>query len=169
MGKRIVFFDADFSENGIVPKIEGKWAFNLSHEGFTTEGAVLNAVGYIVYDKDSCTNYELLQKHITKLRFDSYVASSFKLLKINKDNPYDYEEITEIECTNGKSQEVSVDIEIGSNYYLGLKNMNENCLHFYNGVGNYGSGFRMIIGESFNQSFVTSVISIDFYCEYEVG
>lgn len=166
-----MFRDADFSENGMKPIVNENWAFGLVYEGFdATKSIVLNPEGYAVYDVANCKNYESLQ-HITKIKYDAVEAGIIQILKIDKNDYTNYEVVQEIECAIGNAQELEVDINIGSNHYLGVKNkyISGKSLYYFNEVGDYGAGMHFIMedgsGRSFN--FPNSVIRIDFLSETE--
>ena len=174
MGKRIMFRDADFSDNGLKPFVDQNWAFGLAYLNLdAAESVVLNFEGIAVYDIINCKNSELTQQHITKIRFDAEEEGVFQILKVNIDDYTNYEVIQEIDCVAGISQEVEVDIRVGRNYYLGVKNVHISGrgkpLYYFNEIGDYGAGMRFSMlddsGKTYN--FPNSVVRIDFFSETE--
>ena len=170
MGKRIMFRDADFSENGMKPIVNKDWAFGLVYESFdSTKAIALNNVGIAVQDAENCKNYNLTQHHITKIKYDAVADGTFQIIKIDKNDYTQYEVVQEIACAAGSSQELTVDIEVGSNHYLGIKNGSGTPLYYHTGVGDYGAGMKFIMLDSSNLKFdfPDSVLRIDFLSEIE--
>ena len=172
MGKRIMFMDADFSENGLKPVVDNNWVFGLVYQEIdSTESSILNDTGMAVYDAANCNNCELTQKRITGIRYDAATDGVFQLLKVNKEDYTNFEIIQEIVCVAGNSQEAEVNIEVGSSHYLGVRNKPScnNPLHYYDNVGNYGAGmhFVMLNATGKEYDFPNSVIRIDFLSETE--
>ena len=170
MGKRIMFRDADFSENGMKPIVNKDWAFGLVYESFdSTKAIALNNVGIAVYDAENCKNYNLTQHHITKIKYDAVADGAFQILKVDKNDYTKYEVLQEIECSVGNGQELEVDIVVGRNHYLGFKNATGDPIRYHNEVGNYGTGFHFIMpsNPSVTYKFPLSVIRVDFLSETE--
>ena len=175
MGKRIMFRDADFSENGMKPIVNKNWAFGLVYERFdATKSVPLNFEGIAIYDAANCKNYDLTQHHITKIKYDAVEAGTIQILKIDKNDYTKYEVVQEIDCTIGNAQELDVDINIGSNHYLGVRNkynpgIGRRPLYYFNEVGDYSAGmyFVMMNGSGMAYAFPNSVIRIDFLSETE--
>lgn len=174
MGKRIMFMDADFSDNGLKPFVDQNWAFGLAYLNLdAAESVVLNFEGIAVYDIINCKNSELTQRRITKIMYDAVEAGIIQILKIDKNDYTNYEVVQEIDCIIGNAQELEVDINIGSNHYLGVRNkyitgMGQ-PLYYFNEVGDYGAGmhFVMLNDSGKEYDFPNSVIRIDFFSETE--
>ena len=165
-----MFLDADFSNNGLLPIIDKKWAFGLAYERFDyTKAVILNSAGIVVYDHANCENYELTQQHITKIKYDAAADGSFQILKVDKNDYTKYEVLQEIECSVGNGQELEVDIEVGRNHYLGFKNATGDPIRYHNEVGKYGTGFHftLLSNPSMTYEFPLSVVRIDFLSEVE--
>ncbi len=176
MGKRIMFMDADFSKNGLKIVTDMKWVFGLQYQNLDAANSTkLNEQGIAVFDAANCKNFESTQKHITKIRFDAAKDGVFQILKVDKDDYKNYEVIQEIECAVGNAQEIDVDIEIGSNHYLGVKNISPSgtnaALSYHHEIGDYGVGMKFIMRPNSENSvvydFPNSVIRIDFLNETE--
>ena len=166
-----MFLDADFSKNGLHPVINKKWAFGLAYENLdATKSSTLNFEGIAVFDAANCKNSESLQQHITKIKFDAVKDGSFQVLKVNKDDYTVYEVVQEIECVTGDAQEIDVDIQIGSNHYLGIKNSSSKApINYFNEYGDYGAGMKFVMLEGSGRTFdfPNSVLRVDFFCESE--
>ena len=175
MGKRIMFMDADFSENGLKIVTDTKWAFGLVYQNLDAANSTkLNEMGIAVFDAANCKNFESTQKRITKIKFDAVKDGAFQILKVDKNDYSNFELIQEVKCAVGNAQEIDVDIEIGTNHYLGIKNRSlsgtDAPLYYHHEIGDYGTGMKFVMRPDSGgpvYDFPNSVIRIDFLNETE--
>lgn len=163
--------DADFSKNGLKIVTDKKWAFGLVYQNLdAANSAKLNTEGIAVFDAANCKNFESTQKRITKIKFDAVKDGAFQILKVDKNDYSNFEVIQEVKCAVGNAQEIDVDIEIGINHYLGIKNISlsgtDAPLYYHHEIGDYGTGMKFVMHPDSGgpmYDFPNSVIRIDFY------